>query len=411
MRKLFKGSTLLIGSIILAIVALIIYMITPTGVYERYDNDVTQIFFAENISSAHQILIDRFNQKYAGEIEVVPIHLPFSKFSTNERKELLTRALRSKSNRIDVFTVDLIWVPRFAKWSQPLDNYFTEQERAQLIKPGLKSCYFENQLYAMPFYIDIGMMYYRRDIIQSLPDGNEIEKKIKQSITWKDFIELSKRFANKKNPFYLYAADNFEGLMCSFIEGLSSLNQTLFVGDSLQLNTAKARRTLQLMVDLVHKYRMTPLAVTRYDEIQCYIHLFEKDGLSVRGWPGFLRHSQYVTKDTTKFQLMEKAPLPHFRDGRPASVFGGWNLMISKFSTKKKQAVKFIKFLLQPENQKIMFQEGGYLPNVSSVYEDSLFLKKEPELLFYRELLNMGVHRPYLVNYTKISDIISYYLH
>lgn len=94
MRKIFKGSSLLIGSIILAVLALIIFMITPTGVYERYDNDVTQIFFAENISSAHQILIDRFNRKYSGEIEVVPIHLPFSKFSTNIRKTCKLRGQR-----------------------------------------------------------------------------------------------------------------------------------------------------------------------------------------------------------------------------------------------------------------------------------------------------------------------------
>ena len=58
-----------------------------------------------------------------------------------------------------------------------------------------------------------------------------------------------------------------------------------------------------------------------------------------------------------------------------------------------------------------MFQEGGYLPIINSVYEDTLFLDQEPDLKFYRSLMEQGVHRPYLVNYTKISDIISYQLH
>jgi hypothetical protein len=31
----------------------------------------------------------------------------------------------------------------------------------------------------LPVYVDIGMMYYRRDLIQSLPGGTEIEKKLK----------------------------------------------------------------------------------------------------------------------------------------------------------------------------------------------------------------------------------------
>jgi len=88
-----------------------------------------KIYFADNISIAHEALIKRFNETYRGEIEVVPINLPFSKFSTNERKELLARSLRSRSDLIDVFAVDLIWVPRFAKWCEPLDIHIGMQGR------------------------------------------------------------------------------------------------------------------------------------------------------------------------------------------------------------------------------------------------------------------------------------------
>ena len=86
-----------------------------------------RIYFADNISVAHEALIKRFNEIYRGEIEVIPVNLPFSKFSTNERKELLVRSLRSKSDLIDVLAVDLIWVPRFAKWCEPLDIHIGMQ--------------------------------------------------------------------------------------------------------------------------------------------------------------------------------------------------------------------------------------------------------------------------------------------
>lgn len=87
---------------------------------------MVKLYYVDNISETHQRLIDRFNQRYAGRIEVIPVNLPFSKFSTNERKEILARSLRSKSERIDVFAVDIIWTQRFAKWSHPLDAYFDE---------------------------------------------------------------------------------------------------------------------------------------------------------------------------------------------------------------------------------------------------------------------------------------------
>ena len=73
---------------------------------------IVRIQFADNISSAHLQVIELFNRRYAGRIEVIPVDLPFEKFSTNERKELLTRALRSKSNRLDVFVqVISAWAP------------------------------------------------------------------------------------------------------------------------------------------------------------------------------------------------------------------------------------------------------------------------------------------------------------
>lgn len=411
MQKLLKGSNLTIGAIILTFIALVIYIITPTGGYQQNGNQSTKIYFADNILPAHQQLIDRFNQKYQGEIEVVPINLPFTKFSTNERKELLARTLRSKSSRIDIFAVDIIWVPRFGRWCHPLDSSFPKKDRNRILKYALQSCQYENQLMAIPFYIDIGMMYYRQDILHTLSNGPEIEKKLKESITWEEFIKLSQRFSHLNNPFYLFAADNYEGLICSFVEGIANQNQPVFDSQSHQLNITPAKKTLQLLVDLIHKYQMTPPIVSKYDEFQCYLHALKYDGLFLRGWPGFLRHYRSEIEDISKFQFLKMAPLPHFQVGQPAFVFGGWNLMVSKHSTKKSDAIKFIKFTQLPENQKMMYQQGGYLPIINSIYQDSLFLKREPDLKFYRSLMEHGIHRPYLVNYTKISDIISYHLH
>jgi len=57
-----------------------------------------------------------------------------------------------------------------------------------------------------------------------------------------------------------------------------------------------------------------------------------------------------------------------------------------------------------------MFQEAGFLPTVESVYQDEQPANEKSELVFYKELLNNGLHRPAYVEYTKISDILSYYI-
>jgi multiple sugar transport system substrate-binding protein len=65
---------------------------------------------------------------------------------------------------------------------------------------------------------------------------------------------------------------------------------------------------------------------------------------------------------------------------------------------------------LSEESQKIMYEEGGYLPITKALYEDAEFIKKHPELEFFESLYKNGVHRPFLESYTNVSDILSFYL-
>ncbi len=401
---LFIGLGIIVG------ISVLIYVYNFFKLKDPDNGGITRIFFVDNISPAHQKLIRQFNTEFAGEIEVVPINVPFTKFSTNERKELLARSLRSKSDRIDVFAVDLIWVPRFARWAEPLDRYIPINKRATILKDALQSCYNgKGQLVAVPFYIDIGMMYYRKDLLSALPDYPRLAERLKQSITWEEFLRLHDRLPRKDVPYFLFPAKNYEGLVCSFVELVASQGASFFQGDSLQLNTPAARKAVQLLVDLVHKYKFTPPEVTEFDETQTYRYALAHDGVFFRGWPAFVR--EFNVAHTPKMENIEPAALPHFKQGKPVSVFGGWNLMLSRFSTKKTAAMKFIHFIMRRESQELMFREGGYLPVNTEVYQDSQFVSRFPELRYYRRLLQHGVHRPYLIDYTKVSDVISYYIH
>ena len=109
-------------------------------------------------------------------------------------------------------------------------------------------------------------------------------------------------------------------------------------------------------------------------------------------------------------KFLEKVPLPHFVGYKPAAITGGWNLMISKYSKRKPEALEFVKFLMSGEAQKIMYEYGGYLPTNNQIYEDSLYLVKYPDLQYYKKYFRIGVHRPYMVQYTKLSDIISHFI-
>ena len=225
-----------------------------------------KVYFADHISLAHEIVIQKFNEKYKGKIEIVPVNLPFNKFSTNERKELLARSLRSKSDRLDLYSVDHIWVPRFAKWSEPLDDYFTAEERMNILTYAFSSCTYESRIVSVPLYIDIGMMYYRRDIIQRLPDADQIEEQLKKSISWNELIRLRDRLHYRGRPFYVFQGNDYEGLVCNYFELLAGKDRQFFAQNTIRLNSQTARSALQQLVDFVNTENISPASVVDFDE-------------------------------------------------------------------------------------------------------------------------------------------------
>ena len=397
-----------LSAILVTIFMLIIYIFPTNSGSDSTKGKAVKIYFADNISPAHKKLINLFNEKYKGQIEVVPLDLPFNKFSTNDRKELLARYFRSKSDRIDVFSVDQIWVPRFAKWAIPLDDYFPDSAKASILKYSLKTCSYNDTLIAIPLYIDIALMYYRKDLIDRLSNSKQIETKLKNSITWEDLIALNKKFP--KNPLFVFQADDFEGVICIYSEILANMRGKIMEGDSLLLKTPQTEKALQFLDDLVNKYKISPLDVVRFKEDDSYNYFLQNDGVFLRGWTGLFKNNKVGSNYSVLNDSIEEVPTPHLKGSQPNSVFGGWDLMVSSFSSKIPEAICFIKFLMSKEAQKILFEEGGFIPINNSIYEDSLYMVKNPALLFYESLLKTGIYRPFSEQYTIVSDVLSYYV-
>ncbi len=397
-----------VSIILVSIFMLIIYIFPSYNISYRDNSKPIKIYFADNISSAHRKLINIFNEKYRGQIEVIPIDLPFSKFSTNDRKELLARYFRSKSDRIDVFSVDQIWVSRFARWAIPLEEYFSNSDKAALLSYALKTCYYNDTLVAVPLYIDVALMYYRKDIIDKLTNAKEIENELNNSITWQQLIALNKEIKN--NPLYVFQADDYEGLICSYIEILTNMDGQFMEKDSLLVKSPKAIEALQYLDDLFKKYKISPHEVLKFKEDDSYKYFFQDNAVFVRGWTGLFENNSVGIKYLNLKDKIEEVPTPHLEGSKPASVFGGWDLMISRFSTKIPAAVKFVKFLTSREAQTILFEDGGYIPTNNEIFRDSAYIVKHPKLNFYSRLLRHGIYRPFSEHYTKVSDILSYYI-
>ncbi|MCK9426592.1 MAG: extracellular solute-binding protein [Ignavibacteriaceae bacterium] len=408
--KFEKTFYVILSGILITAFLLITYLF-PTGSGLERNNSLTKkIYYVDHISNAHQKVIDAFNKKYEGQIQVEAIDLSFDKFSTNERKELLARYLRNKSDRIDVFAVDQIWVPRFAKWAVPLTPYYSAKEQQRLLQYALETCIFNDALMAYPLYLDIAHLYFRDDVLRKLSNYYELQKKISSSITWEDLTNLSQKLSGNKNPLYVFQADNYEGLICSFFEMLANSNRSYYRNDTLYLNETGFKKVLNQLVKMIYTDKVSPQKVVELKENESADYFLKEEGFSVRAWSS-LKERGTSQEYAAVLKNLERAPTPHFAGERPASVFGGWNLMISKYSTNVGEAVKFINFFTSEESQKLMYNEGGYLPVLNFLYDDKEFFEKNPDLYFYKNLMKQGIHRPFFQKYTIVSDILANAIH
>ena len=401
---------IVLGTVLIGLLIFLTFIFTPSGLVSQNEKKITTIYFADNISPAHEKVIKIFNERYKNTLKVETINLSFEKFSTNERKELLARYLRSRNNRIDIFAVDQIWVPRFARWAVPLQNLLDSSEVKNIIPNALETCIYKDTLVAVPLYIDIAVMLYRDDLIKNLPEYSKITTELKSNISWEQFIDLHQNLSYLKNPFYVFQADDYEGLICVYTELMASQgNPIVNRAGEILINTPESRKSLQLLVDLVNKYQVSPSDVTYLKENESFKYFVQNDALFLRIWSSMIDDKiEYLTEEMrSNFRMTEP---PHFRDTKPSAVYGGWNLMISQFSEKIPDVIKFLKFLISEESQKIMFEEGKYLPTNKKLYDDAQFVSSHNDLNYFKNLYKIGVHRPFVERYTNISDVLSYYI-
>ncbi|MCF7805730.1 MAG: extracellular solute-binding protein [Candidatus Marinimicrobia bacterium] len=407
--KRLDSYSLIIVFLIIGVAIFLIINFIPSRHFNKSPRQITKLYYADNISPAHADIIRLFNEEYAGQIQVIPIDLSFDRFTTNERKELLARSLRSQNSRIDVFAVDVIWVPRFTRWALPLDEHLGDIARTQILDQAVTTAYYGGDLVSIPIYIDIGLMYYRRDLIRALPNGEELERKIQGSISWDELIRLHGSMMPSEY-MYMFQGDQYEGIVCQFLEILASQEGAIFKDGQLDLTSEPAVNSLRYMVDLIYKYQMTPADVTAFREQESYRYAIRNDVPFLRGWPGVDQSPEDYGQDSTKVKELALAPFPHFGDHPSAGVFGGWNLMISKHTTKVDASVKFIRFFLSEESQQIMIDKGLYYPANKNFYEKENYIREYPVLQYYLSVLKQGVHRPQVENYTEISEVLAYFL-
>jgi multiple sugar transport system substrate-binding protein len=348
-------------------------------------------------------LVEAFNSKHK-DIEVVELEMPQK---TDAQHDDYVTKLAAGDTSIDVFSLDIIWPAEFgaAGWLEPLNNYFSKEDLEKLLPGPVEGTQYKGKQIAIPYYTDAGVLFYRKDILEKA--GKQPPK------TFEELMALAKELQGKEGTKYgfVFQANQYEGLVCDWLEYVwANGGEVLDKDGNIVVNSPNTIEATKFMKDLVTQ--VAPEGVTTYQEPESLAVFLEGKAVFHRNWPYAWKASfGPESKISGKVGVIPMPKGPKGTSG--AATLGGWNLGINKNIDEKKKAaaIKFIKFAVSPEGQKIVAIEGGRLPVLKEMYKDQEVLKANPHFAEFFEPLMAAKPRPVSPNYPEISDVIQRNIH
>jgi multiple sugar transport system substrate-binding protein len=320
--------------------------------------------------------------------------------SASERHTLYVTWLSSRAPDIDVLNLDVIWTPEFAAagWLLPLDATAAGFSLNDFLPAGLACSRYQGRLYALPWFADAGLLYYRQDLYAAAGAP--------PPATFADLLKVREIKGKFGRPYgFLFQGQTYEGLVCVALEFLWSNGGGIFDEKGhLALDQPRNREALATLVNLVYRDGVSPLAVATFQEEDCR-HAFEQGyAVLMRNWPyAYPLLNQAASRVRGKFGVL---PLVHGPDGRPTSCFGGGCLGINAFSRHPAAALKLVRFLLSRKNLKRRAQVLGMLPPIRNLYDDPDLQAQFPYLKRLKEVFIQARPRPITPLYSFISQIL-----
>lgn len=363
---------------------------------------VTIVFKHGKISGDPRSLQDLLHQFEAAHptIRVRSEPLPSS---TDQQHQIYAINLEGGAGGIDVLAMDVIWIAEFARagWIRPLDDLFEPRQRAEFFPNALEAATYGGTVWAVPWYIDAGVLYYRKDLLKKY--GR------RPPPTWGELVETGRIVLKGEQEPRLYGfiwqGRQYEGLICNALEFIRSNGGDVLRPDGwTELTNPATVEAVAFMRDLIHTHAVSPPLVTMADE-ETSRHLFAGGrALFTRNWP--YAWSLFEQEGSPVRGKVGVGPLPGFGNRAGVSTLGGWHLGIAHDSRHPGAAWKLIEFLTSPEAQKMMARRVGIAPTRTSVYRDPEVVAAQPILPVLQPILASARPRPVTPFYPMVSQIL-----
>jgi ABC-type glycerol-3-phosphate transport system substrate-binding protein len=357
-------------------------------------------FPGSSLGAEAQVLsqqLARFNAAHPN-IRVVRRDTPDA---ADQRHQLYVQWLNAGATDPDILQLDAIWTPEFAAagWILPLDRF--RPDTAAFFRSTIDANRWRDTLFALPWFVDVGMLYWRTDLVAAPP------------ATLGELVQDAKRAVQKPGMRYglVWQGARYEGLITNFLEYLGAYGGRILQGGRVVVNSDEGRQALTEMRDEIYRDNIVPSAVLTWHEEESRFAFQNGESVFMRNWPyavGLMQDSSQ-SKVAGRFGV---APMPGGPGGSPTAALGGAQLAVNRNTENPEAAWAVVDFLTRPEQMQERARVVGQFPARVALYEGNTLagnLRIPPATA--RRVIEYAVPRPVTPVYNQLSEILQIHLH
>lgn len=321
--------------------------------------------------------------------------------AADQRHQLFVQWLNAGADDPDILSLDVIWTPEFAAagWILPLERF--APDTAAFFPSTITANRWRDSLYAMPLFVDVGMLYWRTDLMPAPPE------------TFQQLRSAAQRARQERGLRYglVWQGARYEGLVATFVEYLGAHGGRILDRGRVVVASARGIRALTEMRDQIYLSRIVPTAVLTWQEEHTRFAFQNGEAAFMRNWPypvGLLQDSAQ-SRVAGKFAV---AAMPAAENGVSTATLGGTQLAINRNTEHPEAAWKVVEYLTRPEQMRERAAVVGQFPTRTALYEGTA-LKGALAIpaADVRRIIERAVPRPVTPVYTQISELLQIHLH
>ncbi|HPJ13035.1 MAG TPA: ABC transporter substrate-binding protein, partial [Caldisericia bacterium] len=320
-----------------------------------------------------------------------------------DRLGLYLQFFEAKSDKVDVYQIDVIWPGDLAQHFVDLYQYGAYDYAPNHFPAIVENNTVDGKLIGIPWFTDAGVLYYRTDLLEKYGYDHP-------PATWDELEEMAEVVMageKKNNPDFwgfVFQGNAYEGLTCDALEWIASNDGGSIVNRNQEVTIANENAVE--ILDKVASWigTISPEGVLAMDEEGARQAWQAGNALFMRNWP--YAYALGNADDSAIKGKFDVSVLPAGKGGSAATL-GGWQLAVSKYSKDPALAAQVAFFMANYDHQKARAMQS-YNPTIKTLYEDPEVLEAVPFFGSLYDVFINAVARPSTAsapNYNEVSTL------